>query len=347
MILKIKSLEQKRIVEKLSNQFISMGKKTRKKKNVKKYKKSRKRRKTIYSKTKGGKFSKKMRKKSNGKKIKYIKENCAPKNKEETLPYTCYTVKGLHKIKNIWNKKHPDNKITSNDPKKIWNNLRYAFNNTCDKESCWLKHKCIKEDIDLETKEYTFTPSAPKEWKKKPNEWLTSIDILEVMKQYEKTYKCFEFLGPSPIDYDTHKMYGECVWEELCEFNLGKAIKNGKKKIGIIFNLDKHTQPGSHWVALFINTKKNKIYYMDSYGEDIPKKINEFSEKVIKQAVSQKLGNYELIESDIRHQYGDSECGMYSLYFIIKMLKGMSFKTFTKTRIKDSEMKKMRKKWFN
>ena len=30
-----------------------------------------------------------------------------------------------------------------------------------------------------------------------------------------------------------------------------------------------------------------------------------------------------------------------------KMLKGMNFKTFTKTRIKDSEMKKMRKKWFN
>ena len=27
-------------------------------------------------------------------------------------------------------------------------------------------------------------------------------------EQYEKTYKCFEFLGPSPIDYDTHKMYG-------------------------------------------------------------------------------------------------------------------------------------------
>ena len=154
----------------------------------------------------------------------------SPKDKNETLPYTCFTSKGLHRIKNIWNKKHPDRKITSNNPKKIWEALRFAFQNTCNKESCWLKHKCIQEDIDLETKEYTFSPKAPEEWKKKPNEWLTSIDILEVMKQYEKAYKCFEFLGPSPIDYDTHKMYGECVWEELCEFNLGKTIKEGKQK---------------------------------------------------------------------------------------------------------------------
>lgn len=286
-------------------------------------------------------------KKNKTQKIKYVKENCAPKNKEEALPYTCYTAKGLHKIKKIWNKKHPDRKIISNDPKKIWDTLRYIFNKTCNKESCWLKQKCIKEDIDLETKEYTFTPAAPDEWKKKPNEWLTSIDILEVMKQYEKTYKCFEFLGPSPIDYDTHKMYGECVWEELCEFNIGKAIKKGKTKIGIIFNLDKHTQPGSHWVAMFIHTKKKKIYYMDSYGEEIPKGINKFAEKVKKQAISQKLGNYELIVSEMRHQYSESECGMYSLYFIIKMLKGMDFRNFVGGRIKDDIMKKLRKKWFN
>ena len=28
------------------------------------------------------------------------------------------------------------------------------------------------------------------------------VKALEAMKQYEKTYKCYEFIGPSPIDYD-------------------------------------------------------------------------------------------------------------------------------------------------
>ena len=44
------------------------------------------------------------------------------------------------------------------------------------------------------------------------------------MKQYENTYKCFEFIGPSPIDYDQHLSYGECVWEELCKFSLKENI---------------------------------------------------------------------------------------------------------------------------
>ena len=85
------------------------------------------------------------------------------------------------------------------------------MSNTCNKESCWLKHQCLKENVPLEVKEYTFAPKQPEEWKKNPNEWLTSVDILEVMKQYEKTYQCFDFIGPSPIDYDTHQAYGECV----------------------------------------------------------------------------------------------------------------------------------------
>ena len=46
--------------------------------------------------------------------------------------------------------------------------------------------------------------------------------------------------------------------EKLCEFSLKDTMQNNKTKIGIIFNLDKHNKPGSHWVAMFINTKKEK-----------------------------------------------------------------------------------------
>ena len=42
------------------------------------------------------------------------------------------------------------------------------------------------------------------------------------------SYKNFEFMGPSPIDFDTHKLYGECVWEELCKISL-KQLKNQVK----------------------------------------------------------------------------------------------------------------------
>ena len=104
------------------------------------------------------------------------------------------------------------------------------FKETCEKESCWLKQKLFDENIALDVKDNTFAPKAPEEWGKNPDEWLSSVEIMQVMKQYEKTYKCFEFIGPSPIDYDEHLSYGECVWEELCKFNLQNNIQRGKFK---------------------------------------------------------------------------------------------------------------------
>ncbi len=304
-------------------------------------------RRTRRKKRKNRKKRKKTRRKKNKRSRSFKKDRCSPKLDKNKLDFTCYTKNSLFKLKEIWNKKHPDMLIQSNKPREIWGSLNYVLGKTCSRESCWLKHKALSENVSLDIKKNTFAPKRPDEWKENPNEWLSSIEILEVMKQYEKIYPCFNFIGPSPIDYDEHVAYGECVWEELCEFNLEKLLKEGKKKIGVIFNLDTHDKPGSHWVALFINSSKKRIYYLDSYGEKIPSKINKFSNKVIKQADVLGLGKYELLVNKRRHQFSDSECGMYSLYFIIQMLKGKCFEKFTKQRIKDDFMKKLRKKYFN
>ena len=36
-------------------------------------------------------------------------------------------------------------------------------------------------------------------------------------------------------------------------------------KIGVIFNLDKHDQSGSHWVAMFIDLENKFFFYFDSF----------------------------------------------------------------------------------
>jgi hypothetical protein len=275
-----------------------------------------------------------------------LTEKCSPKGDGETLEYSCYTSQALHKLRDIWNSRHPDIKITSNNTREIWDKLRSLMSTSCNKESCWLKHKCIKEGVDKSIINNTFAPLQPVEWKRKPNEWLSSVDIQKVMKQYEKAYKCFEFIGPSPIDFDEHKLYGECVWEELCKFDLLDTIKDGKTKIGIIFNLDTHDKSGSHWVGMFINTKKRVIVYMDSYGDKPPKEVTELAERIQKQ--SQLIGPmYEYEKTTMRHQYSNSECGMYCLYFIIEQVKGRDWKYFNNYKIKDKKMKRLRKIYFN
>ena len=283
-------------------------------------------------------------KKKSPKPLKPLK--CSPKNKDEVLGYTCYTSESLHKLKKIWNARHPDVLVTSNNPREIWEQLRKNMSTSCNSEACWLRHQCIKQDIDENLWLDTFAPKAPKGWKAKPHEWLSSIEIEQVMQQYEKKYKCFEFIGPSPIDYDKHLLFGECVWEELCKFSLLDMKKRGKSKIGIIFNLDPHYKEGSHWVALFLNLKKKKICYMDSYGDKLPRKIRKFTNMVKKQgAQMDEVYTVEIVKR--RHQYSESECGMYSLYFIIQLLQGRSLGHFQNQRITDKHMQRLRKIYFN
>jgi len=276
-------------------------------------------------------------------KWKYDKCSAAKERKNNT----CYSDTGLIIIRDAWNKRHPDEKILTNDPRVIWNSLKYYMRNTCKREACWLKQSFMKNNLKKDLTDFTFAPKAPQEWKKKPNEWLTSVDILKVMKQFEKKDTSFEFIGPSPIDYDKHISYGECVWEELCKFNLENYIKRGIKKIGVVFNTDPHDKEGSHWVALFINIKRQGIYYFDSYGERISKFINRFAKKVIKQG--QRLGmEFDFIKNKRRHQYKTSECGMYCIHFIIEMIKDKkTFENFSKTLIPDDDMLSLRKKLFN
>lgn len=274
------------------------------------------------------------------------KEKCSPQ-KDKILNFTCYTPKKLQKLKRFWNIRHPDVKITSKNPRIIWEKLKKNMGSVCDSEKCWLNQSFIKHNLDRELLHYTFAPNKPREWKKNPNEWLSSLEIIDVMKQYENAYPSFTFIGPSPIDYDTHKLYGECVWEELCKFNLKSHLTNGKTKIGIVFNTDPHYLEGSHWFAVFIDCKKGEIYYFDSYGDEPETQIIKLVNTIIEQSKKIQDKPYTFMVNNKRHQYSDSECGMYSLYFIITMLKGMSWSSFNKNRIPDKKMKELRSIYFS
>lgn len=72
-------------------------------------------------------------------KSKFVKLNCSPENKDVHLnSYTCYSNEDLHKLRDIWNARHPDNIIDSEDPKVIWSTIKYHYITSCNKESYWI-----------------------------------------------------------------------------------------------------------------------------------------------------------------------------------------------------------------
>ena len=301
-------------------------------------------------KSKKHKYKNNNNKKKKNKTRKMMKLKCSPDNgKTEKLKFSCFDDKTLYKLRDLWNLRHKDTIINTNDTKEIWEQLQKNMSYVCNKESCWLKQQFANGEFNKDFDTY-FAPESPKEWKKKPNEWLSSTDILAVMKQYENVYPCFDFIGPSPMDFDMQQQYGECVWQELCDFSVENQIKNGKFKVGMIFNLDPHTRDGSHWVSMFINIKKGKIFYFDSVGETATKEIMALVKRIQNQGSQLKKPINFVFDQNhpVEHQYGDTECGIYSLYFIVHMLEDKHTSEYYKKHIlSDKYMQSFRKIYFN
>jgi hypothetical protein len=275
---------------------------------------------------------------------KYKPKLCSPKSKK-SKPFSCFTKESIIKMINSWNDYYNNNKIKFRENSSVnvlWKKLDRKLKNICKDEYCWTKQKFINnQDIKEE-----FKPEMPLNWKQNKNEWLTTVDIEVVMKQYENKYKDFTFIGPVPIDFDKKLHPGYCVINELCNINIGKMINNNKTKIGIIFNLDPHDKPGSHWVSMFADfDKENKIYYFDSYGYKEPNEVTVLMKRMKEQA--DKLNRpTELFTNNVRHQFKNSECGIYSIHFILKLLEGKKYNNIINNIIKDENMEKNRNKLF-
>jgi hypothetical protein len=257
---------------------------------------------------------------------------CAPALKRRP-GQTCLPPTAMEKMRRVWNRLHPDMAITTRQTRRkgqndagsmfnLWNQLRNAMKlkYKCDTEFCLVEKLPGITRMERSVLRGYFRPAKPDEWDKKPTTWLDSFNIEDVMNQYEEAYPKFEFIGPVPIDFDAPDgAWGKCIVTELCKLDVNEANKKGTDLIGIIFNLDPHDQPGSHWVSAFIDIPKKSAYYFDSYGYEAPDEVKVLFGRLENQGIT------NLYYNDVRHQRKGSECGMYCLFVIICLLKGRSF----------------------
>jgi len=213
-------------------------------------------------------------------------------------------------------------------------------------ERSFLQALPIPESKKQEIAKQYLRPAAPKAWISDPDMWLDSNNIAHVMNQYEEAHtknnvKEFEFMGPFPIDFAAPDPYTnnkkKCLMNEMCELRVDKALKSGVKSIGIVYNIDPHFGPGSHWVANYIDIVNHRCYYFDSYGQEPPSQIATFMKWL---AVQDPKMNLEY--SKRRLQFSNTECGMYCIYMIIRMLEGDTLVELSRRKPKDSHMLDLR-----
>lgn len=253
---------------------------------------------------------------------------------------TCLPQDMLERLRDTWNQKFPNHKIphTIKTKERLWSELRLRLQN---QYKCASEYCAVQELADGSTKQNAagyFRPKKPKEWESKPTEWHDSVTIANVLEQYEAAFPHFEFIGPTPIDFDSQLpgALGKCVMDELCKLDLADLKRKGKTAIGIVFNLDPHDRPGSHWVCAYIDLAKMAAYYYDSYGYEPCAEIRRLLRRCREQGCTQIVWN------DIRHQRKKSECGTYCIYIIVSLLKGKTFSYLCKNRVDDDTMNALR-----
>jgi hypothetical protein len=302
-----------------------------------------------------------------------INKKCAPT--KEYKDGSCLSLKQLVKIANKYNKTNDDDLIDINQSKEsLVIELENKLANNCSNQVCWLRLDIVKELNDEEINNNTFRPKGPSN----KYDWLSTTHINNVIEQYQNKYNDFYFIGAVPYDFEDLSVLG------LKNINFNELEENGKTKIGMVINLDEHYKTGSHWVSLYFNLIKSQIYFFDSVGREPEKRIRKFINKITKYLYKKKYGiklplndvfkklnslkkfNSEKLNltlkkythiknlldgvdiqfNNIQHQFKDSECGVYSINFITRLVADELFESVIKDIKKDDEMNKFRSLYF-
>ena len=190
----------------------------------------------------------------------------------------------------------------------------------------------------------SFRPEQPDEWQQNFNAWLSTTDIDNVLNQYVKDDKELYYSGAVPMDF------AGCEFKnKLCNFNLKEILQKGKNKIAIVFNTDDHDESGEHWVSMYIdckgrNLKEPCIYYYDSTGDSAPDEVMELVEKIKKELENDI--KFTFLYNDKKNQTGSTECGIYSLHFLIYMIKNGNFMKYIRNKKSDEYIEKFRTIFF-
>lgn len=270
---------------------------------------------------------------------------------------SCFTLDELHKIANDYNDKYNDKIKLSPSKSDMVNSLTNKLSQFCPDQTCWATLKFLKNNDNNEL-DMAFKAKGPGG----QFEWLSTTEINDCMERFMATYPHFLFIGAVPMDIEDLDEFG------VKSLDYDKLVSIGKTIVAIIFNLDEHYKPGSHWVAFYIDFKKKQIYYSDSAGKPPEKRIKRLVKKIAEKfyfddtgkkmslpvesymnknnpnAIEQK---YNINFNTIQHQFGSSECGVYSINFITRLLRGDTFEEIHNKRLADKEMNVCRKTYFS
>jgi hypothetical protein len=231
-----------------------------------------------------------------------------------------FDVETIDRLRETYNKEHTHEPAIPKhaDANTTWTALKERLHSQCKTG----RAECIITSL-------MTRPKAPAEWKVNPEDWLSNDDIEKIEKSYQSLFGGYNYVGTFPIDFDSVSETGTCLISALCSMDIRSIAKSGREQLGIVFNTDVSTGPGKHWVAVFCDLRNELEYprmtYFDSYAQSPEPEIKRLMKRWKQEwdATGVHSKPMELTYNKTRHQYKDSECGMYCIYFHYCCLTGI------------------------
>ena len=253
------------------------------------------------------------------------------------------------------------------NPEKVKKILEKAKNKLkCDSEACVVSHPEFKKfaisnniltndeiEDNIDTR---FKIEGPRNSTK----WLSNYDIDKTLEDW--AFK-FEDFFPCPfamIDFD--KMREPLYKYDMGKIYLGEYSKQtimGKVKLpyrtfGCAINTDTSLGKGKHWMALFVDMRGDiwTIEFFNSTGMAPQKSIVNWQQRT-KDSLDNLIQNQNLqkkteivIASNLEHQESNTECGLYTLFYIRARIENVPYTRFLEKEIPDENMIEFRKHCF-
>jgi hypothetical protein len=266
----------------------------------------------------------------------------------------------LTRIRSYIEEKNPSATVSAgDDPVKLVTTAKDVTG--CNTEECALRtiarENPSAQGIVADTIRNNFKVDGPADSTK----WLNNDNIDKILAQIAKKHQGLYAMPFHMINFA--RSQGDSDAEDaaklrsmprvnLRNISLIKDVLNaGKNMFCVVINTDKYGNPGIHWFCLFCDFRPRgtvedpfTIEYFNSSGSRARNEIAEWMSKAEAEIESSfdAAGNprhaKRVTAATVQHQKDtDSECGVYSLYYIWRRVNGASISEFG-TRIPDARM---------
>jgi hypothetical protein len=215
----------------------------------------------------------------------------------------------------------------------------------CSSESCIIERDEFKDFIgfsNFQKARQRFKEHGPAN----SNKWLNNSNIDNTINQWRKMFPSFLHVPFQMSDFDTEGT-------ELNDIDLATEFNGKYESMGVVLNTDISSGNGIHWFCIFADARNKKhitIEVFDSAGNIPPGSVIRWVAKqrlALAKAFPESKVEDIVVTRQNKLQYSNSECGVFSLWYIFCRLNQVPHSYFTKPgSVTDDMMLQFRKYLF-